>query len=70
MQQDYQALMNFDFLALSFARMQLLGQQVDVCAVTGNMNEQQKIWFQARFEYYLRYQQQTGMSQEQTLKAS
>lgn len=67
MQQDYPSLMNFDFLALSFARMQLLGQSVDICAVTGNMNEQQREWFRARFEYYLR---QIGSTQEQTLKVS
>lgn len=52
-QQDQQALMNFDFLARSFAQMQSRGRPVDICAVTGNMNEQQRTWFCARYEYYL-----------------
>ncbi|HDG1665977.1 TPA: glycogen synthesis protein GlgS [Kluyvera ascorbata] len=51
-QQDQQTLMSFDFLARSFAQMQSRGRPVDICAVTGNMNEQQRIWFCARYEYY------------------
>ena len=51
-QQDQQALMNFDFLARSFAQMQSRGQPVDIGAVTGNMNEQQRTWFCARYEFY------------------
>lgn len=51
-QQDQKALMNFDFLARSFALMQAHGQQVDIYAVTGNMDVQQQAWFLERYEYY------------------
>ncbi|ADO50063.1 cell surface composition regulator GlgS [[Enterobacter] lignolyticus] len=50
--QDLQALNNFDFLARSFARMYALGEPVDIGAVTGNMNAEQKAWFRARYEHY------------------
>ena len=50
--QDLDALNNFDFLARSFARMHALGQSVNIDAVTGNMNDEQQAWFQARYEYY------------------
>lgn len=50
--QDPQALTNFDFLARSFARMQSLGRPVNIHAVTGNMSEQQRNWFEARYELY------------------
>lgn len=51
-QQDLHALNNFDFLARSFARMHALGQPVDICAVTGNMDEAQRAWFRQRYEHY------------------
>lgn len=51
-EQDLHALNNFDFLARSFARMHALGQQVDIRAVTGNMDEAQQAWFRERYEYY------------------
>ncbi|EHX1582925.1 cell surface composition regulator GlgS [Salmonella enterica subsp. enterica serovar Carmel] len=51
-QQDLHALNNFDFLARSFARMHVLGQPVDIRAVTGNMDEAQRAWFQERYEHY------------------
>ncbi|MEX3019550.1 glycogen synthesis protein GlgS [Kluyvera sp. STS39-E] len=50
--QTPQELANFDFLARSFARMQSLGQPVDIHAVTGNMSQQQSVWFQERYEHY------------------
>ena len=52
MNKDLQAVKNFDFLASSFARMYTLGQAVDIRAVTGNMNMEQKAWFLGRYEYY------------------
>lgn len=51
-QNNLYALKNFDFLARSFARMYALGQPVDIKSVTGNMSEEQKVWFRARFEHY------------------
>ncbi len=50
--QNLHALKNFDFLARSFARMYALGQPVDIQAVTGNMNAEQKAWFRERYEQY------------------
>jgi len=50
--QDLHALSNFDFLARSFARMYALGEPVDIGAVTGNMNAEQKAWFEERYEHY------------------
>ena len=63
--QDPQALTNFDFLARSFAHMQSLGQPVDIHAVTGNMNEQQRTWFEARYEIY---KQQAEKAKERALE--
>ncbi|EBW4675944.1 glycogen synthesis protein GlgS [Salmonella enterica subsp. salamae] len=48
-QQDLHALNNFDFLARSFARMHVLGQPVDIRAMTGNMDEAQRAWFRERY---------------------
>ncbi|MEL4016450.1 cell surface composition regulator GlgS [Dryocola clanedunensis] len=53
-QTNLQAVKNFDFLARSFARMQALGQPVDIQAVTGNMSAEQKIWFCERYKQYCR----------------
>lgn len=52
MNKDLQAVKNFDFLASSFARMYALGQAVDIRAVTGNMDMEQKVWFLRGYEYY------------------
>ncbi|WP_034460786.1 hypothetical protein [Buttiauxella noackiae] len=52
MNKELQAVKNFDFLASSFARMHALGQAVDIRAVTGNMDMEQKAWFLGRYEYY------------------
>ncbi|VEB95377.1 Glycogen synthesis protein glgS [Cedecea lapagei] len=52
MNKELQAVKNFDFLARSFAHMQASGQQVDLQAVTGNMNSEQKAWFYERFNHY------------------
>ncbi|NVD94801.1 hypothetical protein DNO50_25295, partial [Escherichia coli] len=40
---------NFDFLARSFARMHAEGRPVDILAVTGNMDEEHRTWFCARY---------------------
>lgn len=61
MNKDLQAVKNFDFLASSFARMHALGQAVDIRAVTGNMDMEQKAWFLGRYEYYC---QQTTLELE------
>ncbi|EKK5221820.1 cell surface composition regulator GlgS [Cronobacter sakazakii] len=50
--QDLYALNNFDFLARSFARMHALGRPVDMAAVTGNMNDEQRAWFRERYDHY------------------
>ncbi|MCX9062724.1 glycogen synthesis protein GlgS [Citrobacter portucalensis] len=51
-QQDPHALKNFDFLAHSFACMHALGQPVDIDAVTGNMSDEQQVWFRERYDHY------------------
>ncbi|ASG63478.1 MULTISPECIES: glycogen synthesis protein GlgS [Kluyvera] len=50
--QELQALNNFDFLARSFAHMYAVGHPIDISTITGNMNEQQRIWFCARYDHY------------------
>ncbi|ELT9606674.1 TPA: cell surface composition regulator GlgS [Raoultella planticola] len=45
---------NFDFLALSFARMYAQGHTVDLQAIVGNMDEAQREWFCQRYELYCR----------------
>ena len=45
---------NFDFLALSFARMHEQGQEVDLGAIVGNMDPEQREWFCQRYELYCR----------------
>ena len=65
MKKDLQEVDNFDFLARSFARMYALGQVVDIQAVTGNMNMEQKAWFQMRYEHYC---QQTTRTRELKLE--
>jgi len=46
---------NFDFIAFSFARMQLRGREVNVDNITGNMNDNSKKWFQNRYDFYLNH---------------
>jgi len=46
------SLNNFDFLAQSFARMHDQGQDVDLEAITGNMDEEHRVWFCKRYERY------------------
>jgi Glycogen synthesis protein. len=46
------SLNNFDFLAHSFARMHAQGQDVDLKAITGNMDEEHRMWFCKRYECY------------------
>ncbi|MCP6588140.1 cell surface composition regulator GlgS, partial [Klebsiella pneumoniae] len=43
---------NFDFLALSFARMHAQGHSVDLQAIVGNMDEDHREWFCQRYELY------------------
>jgi predicted GNAT superfamily acetyltransferase len=52
-EQNQKSLTNFDFLARSFARMQAMGHAVDIEAVTGNMSDEQKLWFCERYQRYL-----------------
>lgn len=49
---------NFDFLAHSFARMKAEGRSVDILAVAGNMDEEQRNWFLERFNFYYQQAQQ------------
>ncbi|MBB3320753.1 MULTISPECIES: glycogen synthesis protein GlgS [Atlantibacter] len=44
---------NFDFLAFSFAGMQLRGREVNLDNITGLMEHESKIWFRNRYDYYL-----------------
>lgn len=36
---------NFEFLAMTFARMEAQGREVNMSAVTGNMDDRQREWF-------------------------
>ena len=51
---DLYSMKNFDFLALSFARMYAQGHAVDLQAIVGNMDEAQREWFCQRYELYCR----------------
>lgn len=51
-QPEVNVLSNFDFLARSFARMYSDGVEVDIKAITGNMSEEQKVWFCLQYERY------------------
>ncbi len=50
---DIYALYNFEFLAITFARMAAQGRMVDIDAVTGNMDETHRIWFTERYRHWL-----------------
>ncbi|MDZ9040883.1 cell surface composition regulator GlgS [Escherichia coli] len=52
MDNSFNSLNNFDFLARSFARMHAEGRPVDILAVTGNMDEEHRTWFCARYAWY------------------
>ena len=52
MDHSLNSLNNFDFLARSFARMHAEGRPVDILAVTGNMDEEHRTWFCARYAWY------------------
>lgn len=65
-QQDLNAVKNFDFLARSFARMYAMGQPVDIEAVTGNMTEEQKQWFQEHYTHYCKQAQRARVKELQS----
>ncbi|HDS1154174.1 TPA: cell surface composition regulator GlgS [Pluralibacter gergoviae] len=46
------SLKNFDFLARTFAIMQVEGHPVDINAVTGNMDDEHRRCFCERYAYY------------------
>ncbi len=46
------SLKNFDFLARTFAIMQVEGHPIDIGAVTGNMDEEHRRWFCERYAHY------------------
>lgn len=54
---------NFDFLALSFARMHAQGQDVDLKAITGNMDEMHRAWFCQRYERYCRIEEKEEVAE-------
>ena len=62
MDHSLNSLNNFDFLARSFARMHAEGRPVDILAVTGNMDEEHRTWFCARYAWYCQQMMQTGPS--------
>lgn len=55
------SLNNFDFLAHSFARMHEQGQNVDLEAITGNMDEEHRVWFCDRYACYCRMAEKEGV---------
>lgn len=65
-QQDLKAVKNFDFLARSFARMYAMGQPVDIDAVTGNMTEEQKLWFHEHYNHYCKQAQRARVKELQS----
>lgn len=52
MDNNIYSLKNFDFLARTFAIMQVEGHPVDLNAITGNMDEEHRRWFCERYSYY------------------
>ncbi|EIM5531928.1 TPA: glycogen synthase [Salmonella enterica subsp. enterica serovar Reading] len=44
---------NFEFLAMTFARMEARGREVNMSAVTGNMDDRQREWFLERYRFWL-----------------
>lgn len=54
---------DLDFLAFNFARMRLQGRHLCTDALTGNMDEECKMWFMERYEFYLTQLQETSRRQ-------
>ena len=52
MDNSINSLKNFDYLARTFAIMQVEGHPVDINAVTGNMDDEHRRWFCERYAYY------------------
>ncbi|EAA1980535.1 glycogen synthase [Salmonella enterica] len=50
---DIYAFSNFEFLAITFAQMTVQGREINMDAVTGNMDEKQREWFLARYRFWL-----------------
>ncbi|EBX7333464.1 glycogen synthase [Salmonella enterica subsp. enterica serovar Sandiego] len=50
---DIYAFSNFEFLAITFALMTVQGREINMDAVTGNMDEKQREWFLARYRFWL-----------------
>ncbi len=67
MDHSLNSLNNFDFLARSFARMHAEGRPVDILAVTGNMDEEHRTWFCARYAWYCQQMMQTRELRIRTL---
>jgi len=44
---------DLDFLARSFARMHFHGRHLCTDAITGNMDEDCRLWFLDRYEFYV-----------------
>ncbi|EBL1426812.1 glycogen synthase [Salmonella enterica subsp. enterica serovar Berta] len=50
---DIYAFSNFEFLAITFAQMTVQGREINMDAVTGNMDKRQREWFLARYWFWL-----------------
>ncbi|ELD4018699.1 glycogen synthase [Salmonella enterica] len=50
---DIYAFSNFEFLAITFAQMTAQGREINMDAVTGNMDKRQREWFLARYRFWL-----------------
>ncbi|HCK0392933.1 TPA: glycogen synthase [Salmonella enterica] len=50
---DIYAFSNFEFLAITFAQMTVQGREINMDAVTGNMDEKQREWFLERYRFWL-----------------
>jgi len=46
---------DLDFLASSFARMHLHGRHLCTDAITGNMDEDCRLWFLDRYDFYVEH---------------
>ncbi|BDY61124.1 TPA: cell surface composition regulator GlgS [Escherichia coli] len=54
---------NFDFLARSFALMHIQGRPINIQAVTGNMDDEHRTWFCARYDRYCQQMMQAKESE-------
>ncbi|ENE8569035.1 glycogen synthase [Salmonella enterica] len=50
---DIYAFSNFEFLAITFAQMTVQGREINMNAVTGNMDEEHREWFTERYRFWL-----------------